>query len=78
MMYHAGTYNSNNNDFQFWQQHYHPIELSSNEMIDQRLDYIHMNPVAAGFVDVPEAWLYSSARDYHGTAKGKIELIYIS
>jgi putative transposase len=78
MMYKAGKYNSNNNDFQFWQQHYHPIELSSNEMIDQKLDYIHMNPVAAGFVDVPEAWLYSSARDYYGTAKGKVELIYIS
>ncbi|HYF68124.1 MAG TPA: hypothetical protein VD884_08310 [Ohtaekwangia sp.] len=39
-------------------------------MIDQRLEYIHLNPVAIGFVDVPEAWVYSSARDYSGMAKG--------
>jgi putative transposase len=77
-MYDAGKYNINNKNFQFWQQHNHPIELSSNEMMDQKLEYIHLNPVAAGFVDVPEAWLYSSARDYAGTAKGPIELIYIS
>jgi hypothetical protein len=36
-----------------------------------------MNPVEAGFVDQPEAWLYSSARDYAGVAKGKIDLIFI-
>jgi len=76
-MYTAGKYNPNNKDFQFWQQHSHPIELSSNEMIDQRLEYIHLNPVAAGFVDTPEAWVYSSARDYAGVAKGYVELIYI-
>jgi putative transposase len=62
--YKAGKHNVNNNDYQLWQQHYHPIELSTNEMIDRSLDYIHNNPVEAGFVDVPEAWLYSSARDY--------------
>jgi putative transposase len=77
MMYSAGKYNSNNNDFQLWQQHNQPIELNTNEMIDQRLEYIHLNPVAAGFVDQPEAWLYSSARDYSGTAKGLIDLMFI-
>jgi len=76
-MYNAGKYNVNNIDFQFWQQHSHPIELTSNEMIEQKLDYIHFNPVAAGFVDVPEAWTYSSARDYAGTSKGFIDLIYL-
>ncbi|MBA4055617.1 MAG: hypothetical protein C0490_12960 [Marivirga sp.] len=76
-MYYAGKYNSSNNDFQFWQQHSHPIELSSPELIDQKMDYIHLNPVAAGFVDVPEAWVYSSARDYAGVAKGFIDLVYL-
>ena len=76
-MYFAGKYNSNNRDFQFWQQHNHPIELSSAAMIEQTLDYIHLNPVAAGFVDIPEAWTNSSARDYAGIAKGAIELIYL-
>lgn len=48
--------------------HSHPIELSGNT-IQQKLEYIHLNPVAAGFVDVPEAWIYSSARDYCGLPK---------
>jgi REP element-mobilizing transposase RayT len=77
-MYQAGKCNNNNIDFQFWQQHYHPIELNTNELIDEKLEYIHLNPVAAGFVDIPEAWLYSSARDYSGIAKGAIELVYLT
>ncbi|MFA0960609.1 hypothetical protein AB9P05_02255 [Roseivirga sp. BDSF3-8] len=35
-------------------------------MIDQRLDYIHQNPVAAGYVLEPEHYPYSSAVDYAG------------
>jgi REP element-mobilizing transposase RayT len=62
----AGEANSNNEHNQVWQQHNHPIELSTNEMIDQRLDYLHKNPVKAGFVDEPEDWLYSSAKQYAG------------
>lgn len=30
------------------------------------LNYIHHNPVEAGFVEKEEDWLYSSARNYHG------------
>src|SRR5690348_17176452 len=33
-MYKAGKYNNNNIDFQFWQQHNHPIELDTNELMD--------------------------------------------
>jgi REP element-mobilizing transposase RayT len=77
MMYNAGRYNSNNRDWQFWQQHNNPIELSRNESLDRTLDYIHMNPVKAGFVNAPEAWICSSAGDYHNTSKGPIELVFI-
>jgi len=44
--------------------------------MEQKLDYIHNNPVKSGFVDEPEHYLYSSASDYSGL-KGlvKIELI---
>jgi len=62
----AGQTNPNNQYWQLWQQHNHPIELSSNKMIDQRLEYLHMNPVKAGFVDKPEDWLFSSAKNYAG------------
>ena len=44
----AGAYNTNNTTYQFWQQHSHPIELNTNEKLQQRLDYIHNNPVEAG------------------------------
>ena len=37
-----------------------------NEMIEQRLDYIHQNPVKAGFVNKAEDFVYSSAMNYCG------------
>ncbi|MFZ6013595.1 MAG: transposase [Bacteroidota bacterium] len=70
-------FNSANIDFQFRQQNSHAIELSTNDMIEQRLEYIHLDPVKAGFVDLPEAWPHSSAKDYAGVAKGLIDLIFI-
>ncbi len=72
----AGLKNKNNNEFQLWQQHNHPIILDSNFMLEQKLDYIHNNPVKAGFVDEPESYLYSSARDYAGI-KGLVDVVFI-
>lgn len=66
MMRKAAEKNCNNVNFQFWQQHNKPIELFNNKMIDQKLDYLHNNPVVEGIVDYPENYLYSSARDYYG------------
>jgi REP element-mobilizing transposase RayT len=62
----AGEGNANNKVYQFWQQDNHPIVLYSNAVIDQKLDYIHENPVKAGIVLQPEDYLYSSARNYAG------------
>lgn len=36
----------------------------------QRLDYIHNNPVEAGFVEKPTDWVLSSARDYEDQKGG--------
>ncbi len=69
----AGRYNPNNEHYQFWQQDNHPIELWSKAVIDQKLDYIHDNPVKAGWVETPEHYLYSSARDYAGI-KGLLDI----
>jgi REP element-mobilizing transposase RayT len=73
LMKQSGNYTSNTKGFQFWQQHNQPIALWSDEVFDQKMDYIHLNPVKSGFVSQPEEWLYSSARDYAGL-KGFIEL----
>ena len=72
----AGIKNKNNKGFQLWQQHNHPILLDSNYLLEQKLDYIHNNPVKAGFVDKPEDYVYSSARDYAGE-RGLIEIVLI-
>ena len=45
-----GKQNSNNTSNQFWQQDNHPIELYNNKMIEQKLNYLHDNPVESGFV----------------------------
>jgi len=73
MFQRAGAKNGNNKDWQLWQQHNHPIVLSSNTMIDQKLEYLHYNPVVAGYVESPEHWLYSSARNYFGK-EGLLEI----
>ena len=57
-------FKSNYKHFQFWKKDFHPIELSSNAWIRQKLDYIHLNPVKAGIVAHPEHYLYSSASNY--------------
>ncbi|GAA0891672.1 transposase [Fulvivirga kasyanovii] len=62
----VGARNKRNKTYQFWQQDNHPIELDYNSIKDQKLDYIHLNPVKAGFVDEPEHYRWSSARDYAG------------
>jgi len=62
--------------YKFWQNEYHPIELSTNAIMDQKLEYVHDNPVKEGVVDKPEDYLYSSARDYAGL-KGLLEVEFM-
>jgi REP element-mobilizing transposase RayT len=64
MMERAGKKKSNVTKRQFWQHHNKPIELWSSKVIKQKIDYIHNNPVEAGFVTNPIDWKYSSARNY--------------
>lgn len=70
----ADKQNSNSLNWQIWQNSNHPIELEGNQMIDQKMNYLHENPVKSGFVEHPEDWLYSSARDYAGK-KGLLDIV---
>jgi putative transposase len=76
MMQRAEKKNSQNIEFQLWQQDNHPIELFDQKIMHQKLDYTHNNPVEAGIVEKPEDYLYSSARDYYDM-KGLIDVIPI-
>lgn len=58
--YHA-KYQKQNKEFQVWQKTNHPIELFSNAVIDQKIEYIHLNPVLSGIVTEAASYVYSSA-----------------
>jgi REP element-mobilizing transposase RayT len=76
LMIGAGNDLSHNRGWQFWQQVTMPIEIRNQRSFYEISDYIHKNPVKAGFVEKEEDWRYSSARDFYGK-KGLIELSYI-
>ena len=74
----TGQENSRNTNYQFWQQDNQPQELYSSAFIFQKINYIHNNPVAAGIVERPEHYLYSSAKDYFFTRKcGLLDLVFL-
>jgi len=52
--------------YQFWQEGVHPEWIQSEEMMRQKIEYIHQNPVKRGYVDDAIHWRYSSARNYAG------------
>ncbi len=53
-----------------------PIELWSNKVINEKINYIHNNPVEEGLVYHPEGYVYSSARDYIGE-KGLLDNVVV-
>ena len=62
----AASKSSNVNKHQFWRHDNKPIELWSNKVTFEKINYIHNNPVKEGLVYHPEDYVYSSARDYSG------------
>jgi len=62
--------------YQFWQVGSHPIELWTTAVIAEKLDYIHQNPIEAGFVSRAEHYLYSSAIDYAGE-RGLVNVVLL-
>ncbi|ROM69181.1 transposase [Pseudomonas brassicacearum] len=59
--------------YQLWQEGSHAEQIYSETVMRQKLDYIHFNPVKRGYVELPEHWRYSSARNYAGM-EGLIEI----
>jgi len=53
-------------DYQVWEEGSHPQLIDNVEVLKQKLDYIHYNPVKRGYVDNPTDWRYSNARNYAG------------
>lgn len=53
-------------EYQVWQEGSHPQQIKDDEMMRQKLDYMHMNPLNRGYVDEAIHWRHSSARNYAG------------
>jgi len=53
-------------DYQVWQEGSHPQQVINDDVMRQKLEYIHNNPVKRGYVDDPVHWRYSSARNDAG------------
>ena len=50
--------------YSFWQRNSLNIELFSQAVFKQKLNYIHCNPVKAGLCNLPEEYRFSSALFY--------------
>lgn len=50
--------------FQFWERRPYKATMYSRLILEQKLDYIHQNPVKAGLCSLPEEYCFSSAKYY--------------
>lgn len=67
-----------NSSYQFWTHENHSELVFSNTFMEQKLRYIHNNPVRAGIVLKPEEYRYSSAVNYYNDdVEGLIDVIKI-
>ncbi len=53
-------------EYQIWTEGFHPKQISSDQIMEQKVNYIHYNPVKAGLVANQLDWEYSSAEFYSG------------
>ncbi len=49
-----------------WEHHSNTFEIKTEDVLMQKVNYIHNNPVKEGFVERPEDYLNSSARIWKG------------
>ena len=55
-------------EYQVWQEGSHPQRIHSDEMMWQKIEYTHNNPLVRSYVSDPLHWRHSSARNYAGQA----------
>jgi REP element-mobilizing transposase RayT len=62
----AGKFDNRIKNYRFWQDKSHPVLMDDSIKLQQRINYIHNNPVKAGIVANPEDYLFSSASAFAG------------
>jgi REP element-mobilizing transposase RayT len=66
--HHLESYRVNARDrkYQIWERNPLSVSIWTEEVLKQKLNYIHLNPVKAGYCEYPETYKYSTARLYDG------------
>ena len=72
-----GKKSSSNHRFKFWKTENQSVLLDSELLFNQKLNYLHWNPVTAGFVNEPSYWKYISVIDYMTKDKGLLDLVFL-
>ncbi len=72
----AGNNDRKIKNYRFWQEGYYPEDIVSYNFLQQKINYIHQNPVTREVVSTPEHFKYSSAIDYAG-GKGLLDVIIV-
>jgi REP element-mobilizing transposase RayT len=72
----AGKNDKRIKNFRFWQEGNNAQDLYLNDYFNQKLNYIHQNPVKAEIVNRAEDYRYSSAIDYAG-GKGLLDVTVV-
>ncbi len=72
----VGRNNPKINNYKLWQDGNEAKEIVRVEFLEQKLDYIHQNPVKSEVVNNTEDFRYSSAIDYTG-GKGLLDVILV-
>ena len=76
LFWYAGKNDRKIKHYRVWQENNDAQEIHSSSFLDEKMNYIHNNPVKAELVANPENYLYSSARDYAGE-KGLVEIEFV-
>ena len=66
------TLHQRGSDHQVWTHENHAEAIFSEKFFNQKLNYIHNNPVRAGWVENPEEYIYSSAKALLKDIPGKL------
>ena len=67
----------NDREYQFWERRTYKATMYSRTVLEQKLDYIHNNPVKAELCQLPEEYSYSSASYYMDNSENELITHYM-
>ena len=76
LFWYAGKNDKKIKNYKVWQEGNDAKEIHSTDFLEQKMEYIHNNPLRAEIVANQMDYLYSSARDYSGE-KGLVNIEFV-